>query len=455
MILFSTTGTVAQVVLNDLNGRTFVHPTVDYQLDDDEFTREEIAGSEDLGAALDAGEATVKDDQGNVVTTAAGLAALSVDHTIEAHTNIPDPTAAGEVLTVVDPVAKTYTFALPSVPGDETEAVSAADGTGGTVLTPTGTWFPVPLNAQNKAPTPGFIHVAPNAEVEVVGDKTAVVTGDVSVDNASGTRTQSEMRLVIDKGSGFTEVVGTRRPIYNRNAAQGGDSGTFTVVLDLEDGDVLRLEARRENGGGAVSLRADGSALSIYTQRGPKGEQGDAGAPGAGSTINVRDGGVLVPNSPFDTINVGPGLTAVDEGGGQVGIFLSGGGPVNLEEDDRDVASAPQTTTSTSGIPADTFTPAGGPFTDRYRLGIQFDLGNSTKDKASFVDLFRTDGGDVLLGRLYVPGSGVDGGYTAKYVMDFDDYTGENPSFRLNFGANEETALIRSISWEWRRKADD
>lgn len=59
-----------------------------------------------------------------------------------------------------------------------------------------------------------------------------------------------------------------------------------------------------------------------------EGAAGEDGAPGAGSTVNVRDEGTLVPNSPFDSINfVGDGVTATDAGSGQVDVTIPGANP--------------------------------------------------------------------------------------------------------------------------------
>ena len=50
--------TVSTVTINDLGGRTFTHPLTSYDLTD-EYTYQEIRGSADLGAELDAGNITL------------------------------------------------------------------------------------------------------------------------------------------------------------------------------------------------------------------------------------------------------------------------------------------------------------------------------------------------------------------------------------------------------------
>lgn len=71
----STTGTSATVVINDLGGRTLVHPVVDLNLAV-EFNPEELVRSSDLQAALDNGEITAIDADGrpiDIVATAFGV----------------------------------------------------------------------------------------------------------------------------------------------------------------------------------------------------------------------------------------------------------------------------------------------------------------------------------------------------------------------------------------------
>jgi len=64
-VLLTTTGTLGTVVIDDLGGRSFVHPVTDYELTS-EYTYDEIRGSADLGAALDNGYISIEND-GNPV----------------------------------------------------------------------------------------------------------------------------------------------------------------------------------------------------------------------------------------------------------------------------------------------------------------------------------------------------------------------------------------------------
>jgi len=66
-IFLTTTGTLDPVVIDDMGGRTFPHPTVDYNLLHD-VSEDEIQSSTDLQKLIDDGHVILKDDQGDIIT---------------------------------------------------------------------------------------------------------------------------------------------------------------------------------------------------------------------------------------------------------------------------------------------------------------------------------------------------------------------------------------------------
>lgn len=64
----STTGVVDEVVFHDLGSRKFVHPTIDYDLEQ-EFRIDEISSSQDVQASIDNNYITVKDENDNLIET--------------------------------------------------------------------------------------------------------------------------------------------------------------------------------------------------------------------------------------------------------------------------------------------------------------------------------------------------------------------------------------------------
>jgi hypothetical protein len=75
-VLLATTGTSSPVVISDLNGVSFMHPTVEFDLLS-EFTLEELYESVDLPAAVAAGTITLVDDQRQPITASYQLSPVS------------------------------------------------------------------------------------------------------------------------------------------------------------------------------------------------------------------------------------------------------------------------------------------------------------------------------------------------------------------------------------------
>jgi len=75
-VLLATTGTLSPVPINDLNGISFEHPTVEFDLLS-EFTLEELYESVDLPAAVAAGTITLMDDQKQPITSSYQLSPVS------------------------------------------------------------------------------------------------------------------------------------------------------------------------------------------------------------------------------------------------------------------------------------------------------------------------------------------------------------------------------------------
>lgn len=77
--LITTTGTLTPMTIDDLGARTFIHPTVSYDLEQ-EYTIEEIRESVDLGVLLDAGHVTAVYGL-SAITTSAQLSSITTVHT--------------------------------------------------------------------------------------------------------------------------------------------------------------------------------------------------------------------------------------------------------------------------------------------------------------------------------------------------------------------------------------
>lgn len=223
---------------------------------------------------------------------------------------------------------------------------SAYDSTGGTDVT--SGWTDIPLGVERKK-TSEFSHTNPNATVTINEASTYLILGEVTTDG--GGRADSEGRLVLNG----TPVAGTICTMYNRNTSQGTTTGSFSTVLDLSIGDVLKIQAQKKSGSGSILLYPNGSRLTIVKIKGEKGDQGPSGS----AEISVENNGTPVPNGPHDTINFQGLVSSADAGSGEATLTLFG---ANFQQVEK-TAYEGNTTTSfaqylrltTASLPAGTY----------------------------------------------------------------------------------------------------
>ena len=173
-------------------------------------------------------------------------------------------------------------------------AFSAYDNTGGTSID--SGWTDVPLDTERKK-TPDFTHLASSAEVTIGQDTTYLVSATVAIAQTSvGSRSEAQMKVQINTGSGFTDIPGTFLTIYSRTTTQGKGAVTKVFILDLEDGDILKMQAQRESGSGGLVLSA-GSELTITTLGGGGGDEVD--------DILTNNGGDFLANSGGNILKKG------------------------------------------------------------------------------------------------------------------------------------------------------
>jgi len=207
------------------------------------------------------------------------------------------------------------------VPGDA-DFFSAYDSAGGTTFTST-TFIDIPLGAEHKK-TSIFSHTNGQATITIGNTGTYVIGGYITINQTSGnTRTECQGRLVKNSGAGFVEVPGTRLINYSRSIAEGGNTASFTITLDLVAGDVIKLQGNRSKGGGTCETLLNGSGINIHSVVGKKGDQGEPGV--GGGTIQIKNSGTIITGSA-SAINFGNNLSVTNNGSGQVtvdGIFGS------------------------------------------------------------------------------------------------------------------------------------
>lgn len=225
--------------------------------------------------------------------------------------------------------------AIGSATGGSAEYFDAYDSAGGTDVS--AGWTDIPLGTERKKTT-DFTHSASSAEVTINTTETYVVAYAITTDNTLGTnRSESETRLMIDTGGGYTVVPGSIGRIYNRMASEGEGTATRMLVLDLSSGDKLKMQASRISGTNTIQTLADGSALTISRVEGV-GPQGPVGSSGTMDdsynnesgehSITVDDGNISWDiNSTYNYIIdlQGTGDLQIQNGGINFAVFDDSG----------------------------------------------------------------------------------------------------------------------------------
>ncbi len=124
-------------------------------------------------------------------------------------------------------------------------------------------------------------------KVEISADFRAIIEYSVSSENTSGDTTgaaRSSSVCWLEIGSagpgGYTEVPGSRSFMYNRmDGDYGFNTGTATVIVDLTDGDEVRVMLQNNNSQKSIRAAANGCRLTITAQAG-KGDLGFTGSQG-------------------------------------------------------------------------------------------------------------------------------------------------------------------------------
>jgi hypothetical protein len=179
-------------------------------------------------------------------------------------------------------------------------------------------WVDMPINIERLKDSI-FTHLTDSAEVTITEDSRYSIVARVSLDEQSGNnRTEGEIRILEDTGSGFVEVPGTRGYLYSRQNSQGANTATVKFIKDYSVNSKIKVQARRSSGNSTLEFIPNGSSLIIQKCTGQKGQRG---ATGSGSSVSVNLNGLPLTGNPFDTINlIGNNFNAVNAGGSQVDI---------------------------------------------------------------------------------------------------------------------------------------
>lgn len=192
-----------------------------------------------------------------------------------------------------------------------------------------------------------FTHTTNSPNITIERDGLYVVVGYATLDQvSSNNRTQASFRVTRNTGGGFTLLPGMLAETYHRQSAQGSTNGMVMQIFTLSQGDVLRLEAKRDSGSGSVQARSNACGLVIFSLQ---GLQGPAGPAGNGAEIQIQQSGAPLQNNAA-TLDFDANRFEVTENASTASIAML------PHEDLQDIQTNTVSLTSTSYITLQTVT---------------------------------------------------------------------------------------------------
>ena len=169
------------------------------------------------------------------------------------------------------------------------------DGYNTVATTITGSYTDIPLNTERKKDASTFTHSAASAELQFDETATYMIYARCTTDITSGTtRSQTSMRLVVDTGGGYNEIVGTTGSMYNRNVTTGCDTAMVSTIYDATSGDKIKLQSILDSGSSTIATLANGSGIvAIKIQVGNVAEDDTEYFNGYNSVVTVLSGSFL------------------------------------------------------------------------------------------------------------------------------------------------------------------
>jgi hypothetical protein len=141
-------------------------------------------------------------------------------------------------------------------------------------------------------------------EILVKEDGLYFITYSLTIDATSGEQTYNFRML--ENGTPIPQSISEISEDDEKNYV----GNIFYVQLTA--GDVLTISGKSSALGSVLLSTMN---LTICKAIGTTGAQG---APGSGSTVNIKENGSLVQNTPHSTLNFGNGIVATDSGNGEV-----------------------------------------------------------------------------------------------------------------------------------------
>lgn len=110
-----------------------------------------------------------------------------------------------------------------------------------------------------------YKHSVDSSDITFASNGDYLVSTDISTNKTSDRiRSTTVIRILLDTGSGFLEIEGTRGFAYNRNTTSGENTCTVTRILSgIISGNIIRVEAMRLNGIGTILTIPNGCRIYI------------------------------------------------------------------------------------------------------------------------------------------------------------------------------------------------
>jgi hypothetical protein len=258
--LITTTGTPATVVIDDLGERTFIHPVVSFDLEN-EYSIDELISSSDLQSAITGAEITAVDGAGNSITGLTQLIDLQSAYNNSKLTEIITDSSKGAVTIKRGSVADTdNVLETKNGAGSNTFEVTGAGKVTGTDFND------VALNAGGVATN--FLDETGNYSVPAGGGGTGKIIHVDSVNGNDGTGTRGELDkpfLTILAASTATGIV-SGDSIQVRPGTYV-ETGTVTLPSGVSLEGIGGYEVTRITGNGTdtVIQMAIGAGVSDFT----------------------------------------------------------------------------------------------------------------------------------------------------------------------------------------------